>query len=107
MVDTSKSDTSVEAEWTALSPDGAIRLPRHFDLKTAGAVADVLQDKTGPITVRADEVEVMTSPGLQVLLSGVRDGARDLTFDAPSKAFLDCLALLGCAPTDFRHSAEA
>jgi hypothetical protein len=82
-------------------------LPNHFDLRTCGDVAETLAGLTGTVTLQADGVQLMTSPALQLLVSAVKDGARELAFQAPSKAFLECLELLGCKPEDFALSAEA
>lgn len=101
------SESSSPTDSPSDQEDEAIVLPSQFDLRTCGDIADALNFRSGTVQIRADEVEVMTSPGLQVLLAAVRDGTRCLEFVAPSKDFLDCMALLGCTPTDFGDQLEA
>ena len=74
-----------------------VELPKRLEMRTVGETADALRASSGPITLKADRVELVTSPGAQLLLALARSG-REVRIERPSTAFLDCLALLGVAP---------
>ncbi|MEM7488471.1 MAG: STAS domain-containing protein [Pseudomonadota bacterium] len=77
-----------------------IDLPRRADLSTAGPLRDAFLAAKGDVHLRAGAVEVLNSPVLQVLLSARRTleaADRRVVLVAASRAFDDCLALLGAS----------
>ena len=77
--------------------DGTIILPDRVEIRTVGGIADRIRNATGPITLRADKVTLVTSPGAQLFVAAVRDGI-ELTVTHQSNAFEDCWAMLGVEP---------
>ena len=74
-----------------------LTLPPRLEMRTVAQMVAAVSDSRGPIVLKANGVELVTSPGAQVLLAVARSG-REVRVDAPSAAFLDCLALLGVDP---------
>ncbi|WP_220749389.1 STAS domain-containing protein [Jannaschia pagri] len=73
-------------------------LPPRVDIASAGDVRTWFLDLTTDARLDASSVEVVTTPGLQVLMAGrdhLNRQSLRLTIDAPSAAFLSCLQALG------------
>ncbi|MEM8851117.1 MAG: STAS domain-containing protein [Pseudomonadota bacterium] len=80
-----------------------IDLPKRSDLTSAGALRKTLLTAEVGVVLRAGEVELLTSPVLQVLMAARRDygeRGRDITLVAASSAFDDCLTVLGASRGD-------
>jgi anti-anti-sigma regulatory factor len=76
-------------------------LPRRLDVTGAADLRAWFLERRDPAVLDAAAVEVVTTSGLQVLLSArehMRALGVSLTLHAPSDAFLSCLATLGCDP---------
>ncbi|MEM7642712.1 MAG: STAS domain-containing protein [Pseudomonadota bacterium] len=80
-----------------------IDLPKRSDLTSARPLRAALLDADAGVILRAGEVELLTSPVLQVLMAARRDygeSGRDITLAMASSAFDDCLAVLGATRRD-------
>lgn len=82
-----------------------VALPPRLEMRTVAETAETIRAASGPLTLKADRVELVTSPGVQLLLATIRSG-REVTIDAPSAAFLDCIALLGVTPERLSSRGE-
>ncbi|WP_308915096.1 STAS domain-containing protein [Jannaschia sp. LMIT008] len=98
---TAKADTADPG------PDATatVILPERVDLRTASGVAAEIRDAGDEVTIDANGVGVLTSAGLQVLLSALQDGRR-LRIAKPSKAFLDSASLLGVTMERFEPTGR-
>ena len=77
-----------------------IALPARVDLSASIDLRDRLLSSSSDVTIDASGVNILTTPGLQVLLAAKPHLAADsrvLTIDAPSAEFLTCLADFGTA----------
>ncbi|PVZ47848.1 STAS domain-containing protein [Thalassobacter stenotrophicus] len=75
-----------------------IALPARVDLSASIDLRDRLLSGSSDVTIDASSVNILTTPGLQVLLAAkphLAADSRALTIDAPSAEFLSCLTSFG------------
>ena len=78
--------------------DDTIVLPERMDLATAGRLRAAILAAAGDVVLDAAGVDIMTSPGIQVLMAArnrQRERGRSLRLAAPSAGFSACAATLG------------
>ena len=75
----------------------SVSLPARLDMRSVCATAEAIRASDGAVALVAEGVELVTSPGAQLLLALARSG-REVSIVRPSAAFVDCLALLGVTP---------
>ena len=92
-----ESDTARDETSPGRDASAEVVLPPRLEMRSVNEVAAAIRATDGPLVVKADRVELVTSPGAQLLLATLRCG-REVKIVEPSAAFLDCLALLGIGP---------
>lgn len=84
-------------------------LPARLDLSAAGPLArDLLSRRGASLTLRADAVTHLGTPGLQVLLAARRSWREDghrLIVDGPSPSLVQHLALFGLGLADLSDAS--
>ncbi|WP_068115186.1 STAS domain-containing protein [Tropicimonas marinistellae] len=85
-----------------------LSLPARLDLPAAAPLAQELLSLRGsPVTLCGDEVSLLGTPCLQVLVSARRSWDADgfsLTLTDPSPALTEQLAVLGFTPADLEST---
>ena len=75
-----------------------IALPPRVDLSASIDLRDRLLSGSGDVAIDASAVNILTTPGLQVLLAAkpyLAADSRAMVIDAPSTEFLACLSDFG------------
>ncbi|MEM7710522.1 MAG: STAS domain-containing protein [Pseudomonadota bacterium] len=103
-----------EAARPALAPmaqtETQVDLPARSDLSSARHLRDAVLAGDGKLVLRAGDVEVLTSPVLQVLMAarrGLASEGRHIALTSASPAFDDCLLALGASRLDICTIDEA
>ncbi len=76
-----------------------ITLEPRVDLQAAVALKADISSMKAPLSLKADKVKMLGTPGLQVLLAARRHFS-DVRVEDPSPDFLDCLKDFGVAWDD-------
>ncbi|MEM9796617.1 MAG: STAS domain-containing protein [Pseudomonadota bacterium] len=78
--------------------DGRLRLPPRLDMQRAPALRDWFLAREDDTVLDASDVEVLTTPALQVLMAArdhLQSHGHGLTLQNPSDALCGCLQMLG------------